>query len=388
MTTTEHDVAVVGAGPVGLLFALCAIAEGLRPLVLEQRAHARTESRAIGIHPPSLELLERLGLADRFLARGVRVERGFAFGSTGALGAVAFDRLAGPHRYVLTLPQADTEAILTEALEDRAPMAIWRGFGATGVSYEQQAELQLTDRAGNAGTLKAACVVACDGKHSITRRLCGIEFRGGSYDGAYAMADFPDTTHFGCDAAVFLTASGLVESFPLPRGLRRWVVRRDDISDAAEPPTAAEIAAVVADRAGYRLPVDEARGVSGFRAERWLASTLAAGPIALAGDAGHVISPIGGQGMNLGWLGAADLARSIGTAMRTGRDLHRALKTSSARRLRMARAAGRRAELNMWLGRPTPRPERRERLVGALLGGTTGQLLARAFTMRGLGVGV
>jgi 2-polyprenyl-6-methoxyphenol hydroxylase-like FAD-dependent oxidoreductase len=387
MTPAEHDVAVVGAGPVGLFFALCAVAEGLRPIVIERRPHPRLESRAIGIHPPALELLDRLGVADRFVARGVRVPRGRAFGTSGSLGAVAFDRLPGRHRYVLALPQAETEAILTEALEERAPAAIRRGFGVTGLRHELNAELQLTDQRGAVSTLTAACVVACDGKHSVVRALCGIGFDGAMYDGAYAMGDYPDTTPFGCDAAVFLTAGGLVESFPLPGRQRRWVVRRENDNAAAQP-TADEVASIVADRTGFRLPADEARGVSGFRAERWIASSLAHGPVALAGDAGHVVSPIGGQGMNLGWLGAADLAGSIGDAMHSGRDLHATLQASSARRLRVARAVRRRAEVNMWLGRPTLRAKGRDRLVSSLLATSTGPLLARAFTMRGLGLGV
>lgn len=387
MTRAQHDVAVVGAGPVGLFFALCAVAEGLRPIVIERRPHARPDSRAIGIHPPALELLGRLGIVDRFLARGVRVSRGRAFGSAGLLGAVAFDRLPGRHRYVLTLPQTETEAILAEVLEERAPGSVRRGFGVTGLRHGITAELHLTGQFGGVTTLDAACVVACDGKHSVARSLCGIGFEGGMYDGAYAMGDFPDSTAFGSDAAVFLTAAGLVESFPLPAGMRRWVIRRD-AGTAATLPTADEVASVVADRTGVRIPAGEARGVSGFRAERWVASTFAKGLVALAGDAAHVVSPIGGQGMNLGWIGAAHLARSIGDAMRGGRDLRSALRVNAARRRRVARAARRRAELNMWLGRPTRSAPRRDWLVGSLLGGATGRLLARAFTMRGLQLGV
>lgn len=389
MNSPEYDIAVVGAGPVGLFFALCAVAEGLRPIVIEQRPAPRPESRAIGIHPPSLDLLGRLGIVDRFLARGVRVPRGLAFGSAGALGTVGFERLPGPHRYVLAVPQADTEALLAEALEERAPLAVQRGLGLTGLHHERHAELALVNQFGDSGTLAAACVVACDGKHSVARALSGIGFEGGAYEGAYAMADFPDTTAFGPDAAIFLTAAGLVESFPLPGRVRRWVVRHDvDDGSASTQPTADDIAAIVAERTGHRLPADEACGVSAFRAERWLASSFAEGPVALAGDAAHVVSPIGGQGMNIGWLGAADLARSIGHAVRNGGDLQAAMHASSARRRRTARAARRRAEMNMWLGRPTHRPVARDRLVSALLAGPTDRLLALAFTMRGLHFGV
>lgn len=381
--TAERTVAVVGAGPVGLLFALCAIEEGLRPIVLEKRVDGRRGSRAIGVHPPALAILERLGLGERFLSRGIPVRRGLAFGRRDGLGAVGFDRIPGQHPYVLAIPQEETESILLEALAERRPDALREGFELTQV---RDGELELRDAAGRPQTLAADAVVACDGKHSVARSRCGIDVSGGAYDGLFAMADFPDTTRFRTDAAVFLNPAGLVESFPLPGGLRRWVVRRFD--GAAGEPTADEIAATIWMRTGFRVPADEARGVSGFVAEHWLAARLSHGTVALAGDAAHVVSPIGGQGMNLGWLGAADLARTLGPVLRAGGDPTDALAANASRRRSIARVAARRSELNMWLGRPTKHPQRRDRLVRALLAGPCRNVLARSFTMHNLELGV
>jgi 2-polyprenyl-6-methoxyphenol hydroxylase-like FAD-dependent oxidoreductase len=219
-------------------------------------------------------------------------------------------------------------------------------------------------------------VVACDGRHSVVRGTLGIGVEGNDYEGAFAMGDFPDTTPYGADAAVFLTERGLVESFPLPGGLRRWVVRRDaDVGAVTE----AELVETIRERTGFRC--GEALSWSGFHAERRLADVFGQGSVALAGDAAHVVSPIGGQGMNLGWLGAADLAASLDGG-------EAAIARCGRRRRRMARAAARRAELNMWLGRPTVRPERRDRLVRSLLGRPAGRVLARSFTMHDLRLGV
>jgi 2-polyprenyl-6-methoxyphenol hydroxylase-like FAD-dependent oxidoreductase len=373
------SVAIVGAGPVGLLLALCAHREGLRPLVFERRPDRRGGSRAIGVHPPALELLDRLGLADRFLERGVAVRRGLAFGDSGPLGSIAFDRLPGRHRWVLSVPQEETESILMAALLERVPDALQWGLGVTDAHQDR-----VVTEDGTAVPVDA--VVGCDGKHSVVRRSCGIETTGSTYSGSYAMGDFPDETGFGRDAAVFVTRAGLVESFPLPGECRRWVVRRAD--DASGEPDAEELSRIVHERTGHILWACDARGVSGFRAERRLASRLSHGRIALAGDAGHVVSPIGGQGMNLGWLGAAELARVLGDSLRGGRDPSDALAADAARRLRTARAVARRAELNMWLGRPTARPERRDRLVRVALRGPARDALARSFTMRHLSLGV
>lgn len=427
----QRDIAIVGAGPVGSLLALRAIEEGLRPIVIERRAGARAGSRSIGVHPPALELLARLGLADRFLARGVRVRRGIAVGEDGAIGTIGFEGLPGPHRFVLTIAQEDTEAILAEALAARAPDALRAGTELLAIAPGSRSVVVRARGPGGEREIEVAAVVGCDGKHSAVRRALGVRFDGGPYEGRYAMADFPDTTDFREDAAVFLTREGLVESFPLPGGLRRWVVRRADRSldaprvdrrkrggpgleasrvdgaggdgasiegalgadepdihePSADEPSVHEIVEIVQRRTGHALSPERARAHSGFRAEHFLAGQLAVGRVALAGDAAHVISPIGGQGMNLGWLGASRLATMLGRALREGRDPSRALALDAGWRRRHARAAARRAELNMWIGRPTTSPDRRELVVRALLAPPCAGVLARMFTMRGLSVG-
>jgi 2-polyprenyl-6-methoxyphenol hydroxylase-like FAD-dependent oxidoreductase len=380
-------VAIAGAGPVGLLLALRLVAEGVRPLVLEPRRDARAGSRSIGIHPPSIELLERLGLASRFFARGVLVVRGRAFGACGQLGVVDFaSSCPGAHRYVMTIAQEDTEEILRDALEERAPGCVEEGAMLVGAAPDGAGvRARIRRETGREEERSVAALVGCDGKRSATRAAIGAAYDGGAYDGAYAMGDFPETTRFGDDAAIFLTPDGLVESFPLPGPKRRWVVRRDERLEGTEA-EAAEIVETVARRTGHRLRASDVERPSGFRAERWLASTFSRGAIALAGDAAHVVSPIGGQGMNLGWLGASTLAAELGRALRGGEDPADALAADARRRRAAARAAIRRAELNMWLGRPTSAAGSRDRLVSTLLARPCGALLARVFTMRHLGV--
>lgn len=382
-------VAIVGGGPVGLFAALSLLARGVRPLVIERRPDPRPGSRSIGVHPPSLDLLDALGLADRFLERGVRVRTGHAFGAAGPIGSVGFGGCPGRHRYVLTIPQEDTERILAEALEERAPGAVLRGVEL--ISLEEtggHVELRTRDAGGRERTVRAAVVLGCDGRRGATRALASIASAGLVYEGGYAMADFPDGTRFGDDAAIFLCAGGLVESFPLPGRWRRWVVRRDAGALVDRPASIDEIADTIARRTGHSVARGEGRDASAFRAERALAAELARGRVALAGDAAHVVSPIGGQGMNLGWRGAASIAAAVATALGRGEDPAARLADDARVRARAAVAAARRAELNMWLGRPTARAGERDRVVAALLRRPVSSALARAFTMRGLEAGV
>jgi 2-polyprenyl-6-methoxyphenol hydroxylase-like FAD-dependent oxidoreductase len=371
---------IVGGGPVGLFLALALLRRGVVPHVLEPRGEQRRGSRSIGIHPPSLELLDELGVVDPFLERGVHVRGGVAMTPDGELGRITFDDCPGPYRFVLTLPQEETEQILREELERRAPGALIRAELACVRSNHDHVVIRARTPDGAVVLIPAPVVIGCDGKHSATRRSAGIGFLGGPYPGRYVMADFPDDTHFGTTAAITLARDGLLESFPLPGGCRRWVARVDGEG------TVEELVAAVKRRTGVRLDRRRAGFASSFVAERYLAEELAKERVVLAGDAAHVISPIGGQGMNLGWLGARSIAAVI--ADTPPAQLVAALAADGERRMREARVAARRAELNMWIGKPRLSTRLRDGIVAAMLKPPYSTVFARAFTMRHLSFGV
>jgi len=388
LTPGSARVAIVGGGPVGLFLALALARAGVAARVFERRTEGRVASRSIGIHPPSLELLAELRLADRFIGRGIRVRSAEAHGERGLLGTLDFDRCRPPYRFVLTLAQAVTEELLRLALEERAPGSVeTREVLGVEPASDGAVTLRLAGRGDQPGDVEErhryAVVVGCDGKNSVVRRSAGLGFVGGDYVGQYAMADFPDETSLGATAAIYLGPRGLLESFPLAGGRRRWVARCID----GELPGTEALVAHVGERARVRLDASEAMHPSSFRAQRFQASRFAKGRIALAGDAAQVVSPIGGQGMNLGWLGARTLAGTIASTLDAGDELAHALARDGLARQRLASAAARRAEINMWLGRPLARPWMRDLLVSGLLGTPVRSILASVFTMRGLALG-
>jgi len=388
--TERCDVAIIGGGPVGLLLGCLLTQRGLDVRVLERDPEPRAHSRAIGVHPPGLACLAEVGAADAVLARGVCVRRALAFGqSVGEprpaqvrqLGRVSFDGLPGPYPFVLCVPQSETERALEAQLARTAPHVLRRGHtlvscrgAANGVTLHVASEAR-------EHALAARFVVGCDGKRSAVRHGAGIAFPGGPYREHFVMADVVDDTPFASDAAIYLARDGVVESFPLPGGRRRFVV---GLRDVERTPTAALVAQLVLARTGLALRAETASMVSGFTAERYLASRFVNGSLVLAGDAAHVLSPIGGQGMNLGWLDAKLLATQLAAAFAAPARADALLAEYAAVRRRAARDATRRAELFMTIGQSRRLVGARDALVALMLSPMLASRSAELFTMRGL----
>lgn len=374
------DVLVIGAGPVGLLLA-CRLARfGLSFRVIERQRERCHGSRAIGIHPPCVEMLESLGLLARVLDHGVRVQRGLALGSRGVLGCVDFARAGWRHPYVLASPQAETECVLEQALREQGHR-VERGLEVRDVAQDgEQVSVRAVAADGDEHVFHARFVVGCDGKRSVVRSSAGIEWSGRVHPGWYAMADFPDETPFGSVGVVFLADEGQVESFPLPGCRRRWVVR---FASKVDGPIPELLADEVARRTGHRVDVSRVREPSGFRAESCRARSFVSSRVLLAGDSAHVVSPVGGQGMNLGWLDAWSLAVLLAGLVH-GSCGEEAARRWARRRAIAARRATRRATLDMRLGQRTSFPRLRNATVRALLRPPVDRVSSAVFTMSGV----
>jgi len=377
------DVLIVGGGPVGLYLGCLLAQRGLEFEVLERRSSVGLHSRAIGIHPPALELLADIGLAPALLGEGLCISSGTVRGEGGVLGQLSLQSASSRFPFVLSLPQQRTETLLETRLEELAPGRLRRGVTVTGLR-DHGAHVQVeAQEAGKSRTLEARFVVGADGIHSAVRGLSGVAYPGATYPDTYLMGDFPDTTNAGPVALIYLLRRGVVECFPLPGGLRRWVVRTDVLR---RDTTAAELGSMVLERTGERLPIAECSMLSAFEVGHHAVRQMVRGRTALIGDAAHQVSPIGGQGMNLGWLDAAALAAALELALKGPERGKSALRRFERTRQRSAKVATFQAELNMFMGRPASSEvqRRREWLVKRLMSLPLHTLLARAYTMRWL----
>jgi 2-polyprenyl-6-methoxyphenol hydroxylase-like FAD-dependent oxidoreductase len=302
------DVLVVGAGPTGLLLAGDLAEAGVDCTILERRAEESNLTRAFAVHARTLEVLDARGLADDLIATGARV------GSLRLLGRVEIDLTRLPSRFpfLLITPQYQVERLLTErALRAGARIV----HGAEVVGLRQDATGVDVDVRGQQ-SLRASYVVGTDGVRSTVRAALGEPFPGRSAVrsvmlGDVRLADAPADV-------LTVNATGDAFGFMVPFGdgwyrVIAWDRRNAQPDDA--PVDLDELRAVLRRALGTDYGMTEARWLSRFHSDERQVPDYRVGRVFLAGDAAHVHSPAGGQGMNTGIQDAANLGWKLAAVM-------------------------------------------------------------------------
>lgn len=366
----DADVIVVGAGPCGTFLANLLGQTGLSCLLLEKRLDITTSSMAIGIMPPSLHRLNHIHLAASVLQAGCPVTRASIVNENRTLlGSLDLSSLPPPFNYVLSLPQGALVRLLRDKLHAWPKARLLLGQEVQSVTQTHHGVIIKTfnSASDNTSTFSARYVVACDGRRSPTRTFTGIPLEGKAYQTSFMMGDFPETTPWPSEARLFFTPTGSIESFPLPHAKRRWVIQAS--------PTLANATAIVQrveEMTGIALEAGLAESVTMFTPERRLCTNYFKGRVILCGDAAHVMSPIGGQGMNTGLADAWHLAAVLRRLCQSGEPPERLLTRYDRCRRRAFHIAADRAARGMWLGtRKGPRADSlRSLFVRHLLFGT------------------
>ncbi len=371
------DVTIVGAGPVGMLLASELARRGVEANVLERRPTVGDGTRAIGIHSPVLAALEPSGLTERLLAGAVRVGRGEARSRGRLLGTVHFDEIAARFPFVATLPQTSTESVLGAG----APEPL-RGAHVMAVIPRTQGVVVRAAHLGRIIESESRIVVVAGGAGA--RDLVYRPGRVGlhEYRDRYLMTDAAATGRPDDEVAVVnLDPDGVLESFPLPGGRRRFVAWDAPGADDAPEARAERLRSALA-RRGEETAASAVETATSFGVRRVVAPRLRNGRVFAIGDTAHEVSPIGGQGMNLGLLDAVALAPLLASWTRTGTAPDAELRRWEERRVRSARRAAAMASVNTALGRPLPHTDvLRRTAVRAMLAGASGRLFARAYAM-------
>jgi 2-polyprenyl-6-methoxyphenol hydroxylase-like FAD-dependent oxidoreductase len=319
---TDRLVLIVGAGPTGLVLALWLTRLGVRVRMIDKTAEPGTTSRAVAVQARTLELYRQVALAGAVVEAGVKVAAANLWVGGAKAAHVPLGRLGeglSPFPYALTYPQDAHECLLIERL------------GALGVEVERRTELVRFDQHaegvsavlkrpdGSEEVCEAAYLAGCDGAHSTVRETLAIGFAGGTYSGLFYVADVDAAgpaangeIHVDFEEADFLAV------FPLKGAGRlrlvgpvRWELDRehreltfDDVGERAIR--------------NLKLTIARVNWFSTYRVHHRVAARFREGRAFLLGDAAHVHSPVGGQGMNTGIGDAVNLAWKLAAVLKGG----------------------------------------------------------------------
>jgi 2-polyprenyl-6-methoxyphenol hydroxylase-like FAD-dependent oxidoreductase len=308
---SETEIVIVGAGPTGLALAASLAAREV-PFLLVDRLDAPAEtSRAAAVHARTLEVLETIGVADEMVASGRQIPSIVMRNHDQTLLRIGFGDLPTRYRFVLALPQNQTEGILTRRL-NRLGGTVERGHEAVAVVQDGGGVVvTLRDQAGSTVPVRARYVVGADGYHSTVRQASGIGFTAGTYAETFVLGDVNlDWPLPHDEMQLFLARDGLLLVVPFSDQRFRVVAT---VAQAAPQPSIGDVQAILDSRGPAASPavVRDMIWSSCFHIHHGVAEHFRRGRMFLAGDSAHVHSPAGGQGMNIGIQDALALAERL-----------------------------------------------------------------------------
>lgn len=305
--STSPDVLIVGAGPVGLTLAAECHRHGISFRIVDQNPSHSTHSKALAIWSNTIEHLAGLGLAERFLAAGRPIHRGIFEDSGKKIAEIPItEGVDSPYPQPFILPQCETEALLIEHL-DSVGVAVERDTLCLDIRPGENAVEVDLQKDGAVETITARWLAGCDGARSLVRHKLPVEFPGVTEEMGFILADARATGGLPIDAMLISSGpGGNVIIFPVKEGIWRIFALREKGDDRSTP-TLEEIQEHVDGSGLTRVRLSEPEWLSHFVVNERVASRNRVGRVFLLGDASHIHSPAGGQGMNTGMQDAFNL---------------------------------------------------------------------------------
>ena len=333
-------VLIVGAGPTGLTAALELSRLGIAVRIVDRAETPSPESRALAVQARTMELLRVRGVGETMLASGNRATSAALYAEGRTLALIELDRMPSEFNFILMLAQSETERLLSDQLA-RQGVKVERGVEVTavrGVGEEQPVEVTLRSSSGPEEVLTASYLIAADGPHSTIRKALGLTFPGRTLPHRYVLADLRIDGAIPQDQmSIFLASAGFVAVFPMGDGRFRLMATdpMGVVGDSGEP-SVAQIQQLYDRVVHIPARLSSLNWSSRFRINSRHIRTLRSDRVFFGGDAAHVHSPAGGQGMNLGIQDMVNLSWKLAMVI-DGRAKPELLETYSTERLPVIR---------------------------------------------------
>jgi len=288
--------------------------------IIDRSAQPSRTSKALAIFPRTLEVFETMGMADRFVAAGHRLRGLSLHHRLEQIARIEFTSVASPFPFALGLPQSETERLLDERL-NASGITVERGVELTGLMQGNDAvHAVLRHSDGREETMETPWVVGCDGAHSTTRHTLDMDFEGAQYDESFILADVQLESTLARDRVhLFFGEDGLVGVIPFFEN--RWRIVADippDSRDPSSPEVTLDEVQALLDRRGLQYRASDPDWMARFNISHRKVREFRQLRVFLAGDAAHIHSPAGGQGMNTGIQDAFNLAWKLALVLRGG----------------------------------------------------------------------
>lgn len=341
-TTIKTDVLIIGAGPTGLSLACQLVRYGVDFRIVEKNETVTPYSKAIGVQARTLEVYEQIGLGREAVEQGTIAEKGRLIVGGEVRGEIDFSNIGeglSPYPFVLMLEQSKNERLLYDYLRSHGKDVLWKteleNFSQTGAGVA--AQVRLAD--GTSQTVEAQYLAACDGAKSSVRRALGLGFAGSTFERMFYVADARVDWKLGHDALnICLSKETFVVFFPLKgEGRYRIVgVFPEEFAKDEGDVLYEEIEARVRGEVKIELDIHDVEWFSTYKVHTRHVSSFSEGRCFLAGDAAHIHSPAGAQGMNTGIQDAYNLAWKLALVLK-GRAGEKLLATYNEERLENAK---------------------------------------------------
>jgi 2-polyprenyl-6-methoxyphenol hydroxylase-like FAD-dependent oxidoreductase len=308
--TPDTQVLVVGAGPVGLVAAAELARRGVRIRVIDKLTQPTDQSRAIAVHARSLDMFDRMGIVDEALSTGIKATAMQLYAGHSKLFRVPLGSVDSAFPFTLTTAQTETERVLGEHLESLG-IKVERGVELVALSQDDQgAHVTLQHEDGSTEQASASWVIGADGGHSKVRKLVGTKLAGSFVGERFLLGDVVCEHSLDLDSMhTFFSPDGPVVVLPMRDGRLRLLAEVHDAPGTPlnVNPTQDELQAVIDRRIGG-IRLVHSHWLTSFEIHHARVPAFRWGRVFLAGDAAHIHSPAGGQGMNTGMQDAFNLA--------------------------------------------------------------------------------